>query len=101
MKAQFCFYVVIAKDGNKEEAYRVELYPNPAESILSIELDTFFDDEAILEVINSKGNTVIIDKLSISAGIATIDMSGWMKGVYIIKPFDNDIHRTVRIVTIK
>ena len=101
MKAQFCFNVVIAKDGNKEEAFRVELYPNPTDSILSIELDTYFDEETILEVVNSKGNTVIVDILSISAGIARIDMTDWMKGVYIIKPFDYDILKTVRIVTIK
>lgn len=100
MKAQFCFYVVIAKYGNKEETYRVELYPNPTDSILSIELNTFFDEETILEIVNLKRNTVIREKLRISAGIARIDMSGWMKGVYIIKPFDNDILRTVRIITI-
>lgn len=60
------------------------IYPNPTSGQLSIMLNATKSNNAIVEIFNSKGKTVLLKSLGNSSNVS-IDLTGNPKGIYLTK----------------
>ena len=58
------------------------IYPNPAQSTLSLDASKLLKGNYLIEILNSLGQTIF--QLETKSTISTLDVSKWPKGVYII-----------------
>ena len=73
---------------NSFESGRINIYPNPANKNLSIEVENFNDNQLAFEIINMKGN--ILHSGSIHSQIKNIDISNLTSAMYLISFYGND-----------
>jgi hypothetical protein len=80
----------IAEDINKK--MNMVIFPNPATNNLTIESQ----QQAVIEILNIQGQTVLHQ--TVQQGKTDIDISGFAKGVYILRLCSNDKTSVARIV---
>lgn len=68
----------------------LNLYPNPANNVLNIELK----EDTYIEIVNLLGKTVATQKLN--AGVNSIDVSGLTSGIYFIQTEDGVTEKFVK-----
>lgn len=79
---------------------KFNLCPNPAKDILTVSYKAEESDDARLTLVNSVGKTVRIETIEIHTGdnVATVDLNGIAKGVYILKMEGSHTHETSRVI---
>ncbi len=89
----------IVSSTNLLESLQVEVYPNPAESIVNIEFKNAFGDVS-LELIDVYGRKVYAKKLQANSGQGEhhIDVSDYSKGIYFIKIYSKQFVKVNEVV---
>ncbi|MCC6725213.1 MAG: DUF4397 domain-containing protein [Saprospiraceae bacterium] len=67
---------------------KATVYPNPASSLLNVNLETSDEAEVVLSVVNVNGQTVLVQNIGIqSAGVQTaqLDLNGLQNGTYFLR----------------
>ena len=93
------FWINTAALGEEEiQAAQAKLYPNPARDAVKVSLQVSEAGEALVEVINLNGQTVIARSTSVEAGMQSIDLQvgDLANGVYTVKIALNDRVETLR-----
>jgi hypothetical protein len=93
------FWINTAALGEDEiQAVQAKLYPNPARDAVKISLQVSEAGEALVEVINLNGQTVIAQTASVEAGMQSIDLhvADLANGIYTVKIALNDRVETLR-----
>jgi hypothetical protein len=93
------FWINTAALGEDEiQAVQAKLYPNPARDAVKVSLQVSEAGEALVEVINLNGQTVIAQTASVEAGMQSIDLNvaDLANGVYTVKIALNDRVETLR-----
>lgn len=93
------FWISTSALGEEEiQAVQAKLYPNPARDAVKISLQVSEAGDALLEVINLNGQTVIARSASLEAGMQSIDLQvgDLANGVYTVKIALNDRVETLR-----
>ena len=93
------FWINTAALGEEEiQAAQAKLYPNPARDAVKVSLQVSEAGEALVEVINLNGQTVIAQTASVEAGMQSIDLQvgDLANGVYTVKIALNDRVETLR-----
>ncbi len=93
------FWINTAALGEEEiQAAQAKLYPNPARDAVKVSLQVSEAGEALVEVINLNGQTVIARSASVEAGMQSIDLQvgDLANGVYTVKIALNDRVETLR-----
>lgn len=93
------FWISTSALGEEEiQAAQAKLYPNPARDAVKISLQVSEAGDALVEVINLNGQTVIAHSASVEAGMQSIDLQvgDLANGVYIVKIALNDRVETLR-----
>ena len=93
------FWINTAALGEEEiQAAQAKLYPNPARDAVKVSLQVSEAGEALVEVINLNGQTVIAQTASVEAGMQSIDLhvADLANGVYTVKIALNDRVETLR-----
>lgn len=93
------FWISTSALGEEEiQAVQAKLYPNPARDAVKISLQVSEAGDALLEVVNLNGQTVIARSASLEAGMQSIDLQvgDLANGVYIVKIALNDRVETLR-----
>ena len=93
------FWINTAALGEEEiQAAQAKLYPNPARDAVKVSLQVSEAGEALVEVINLNGQTVIARSASLEAGMQSIDLQvgDLANGVYTVKIALNDRVETLR-----
>jgi hypothetical protein len=87
-----------ALDEEEIQAVQAKLYPNPARDAVKVSLQVSEAGEALVEVINLNGQTVIAQTASVEAGIQSIDLhvADLANGIYTVKIALNDRVETLR-----
>jgi hypothetical protein len=79
---------------NENEAFEVNIYPNPSHGLINIELNEGVD---FIQIVNI-GGQVVMNESSISNGVNTFDLSGVEDGMYIIQIVRGDEVVSKRII---
>ncbi len=93
------FWINTAALGEEEiQAVQAKLYPNPARDAVKVSLQVSEAGDALVEVINLNGQTVIAQTASVEAGMQSIDLNvaDLANGVYTVKIALNDRVETLR-----
>jgi hypothetical protein len=93
------FWINTAALGEEEiQAAQAKLYPNPARDAVKVSLQVSEAGDALVEVINLNGQTVIAQTASVEAGMQNIDLNvaDLANGVYTVKIALNDRLETLR-----
>lgn len=93
------FWISTSALGEEEiQAAQAKLYPNPARDAVKISLQVSEAGDALVEVINLNGQTVIARSASLEAGMQSIDLQvgDLANGVYTVKIALNDRVETLR-----
>jgi hypothetical protein len=93
------FWINTAALGEEEiQAVQAKLYPNPARDAVKVSLQVSEAGDALVEVINLNGQTVIAQTASVEAGMQSIDLhvADLANGVYTVKIALNDRVETLR-----
>jgi hypothetical protein len=93
------FWINTAALGEEEiQAVQAKLYPNPARDAVKVALQVSEAGDALVEVINLNGQTVIAQTASVEAGMQSIDLNvaDLANGVYTVKIALNDRVETLR-----
>lgn len=93
------FWINTAALGEDEiQALQAKLYPNPARDAVKVSLQVSEAGDALVEVINLNGQTVIAQTASVEAGMHSIDLNvaDLANGVYTVKIALNDRVETLR-----
>ena len=93
------FWINTAALGEEDiQAAQAKLYPNPARDAVKVSLQVSEAGEALVEVINLNGQTVIAQTASVEAGMQSIDLNvaDLANGVYTVKIALNDRVETLR-----
>ena len=93
------FWINTAALGEEEiQAAQAKLYPNPARDAVKVSLQVSEAGDALVEVINLNGQTVIAQTASVEAGMQSIDLNvaDLANGVYTVKIALNDRVETLR-----
>lgn len=93
------FWISTSALGEEEiQAAQAKLYPNPARDAVKISLQVSEAGDALVEVINLNGQTVIARSASLEAGMQNIDLQvgDLANGVYTVKIALNDRVETLR-----
>jgi hypothetical protein len=93
------FWINTAALGEEEiQAVQAKLYPNPARDAVKVSLQVSEAGEALVEVINLNGQTVIAQTASVEAGMQSIDLhvADLANGIYTVKIALNDRVETLR-----
>jgi len=93
------FWINTAALGEDEiQAVQAKLYPNPARDAVKVSLQVSEAGEALVEVINLNGQTVIAQTASVEAGMQSIDLhvADLANGIYTVKIALNDRVETLR-----
>jgi hypothetical protein len=78
---------------------QVNIYPNPANDIINLELDMNGFDELKLEIINSRGQVLYNSKLySDRFYKEIINISGYSKGIYYIKISNSELIHISKVI---
>lgn len=79
----------------------INIYPNPAQDVLNVALNTVSEQEASLVLVNTVGQVVWKGKISQSNATLKINTSNLARGIYILKYKSNtgaDFYRKVSVV---
>ena len=93
------FWINTAALGEDEiQAVQAKLYPNPARDAVKVSLQVSEAGDALVEVINLNGQTVIAQTASVEAGMQSIDLhvADLANGIYTVKIALNDRVETLR-----
>ena len=93
------FWINTAALGEDEiQSVQAKLYPNPARDAVKVSLQVSEAGDALVEVINLNGQTVIAQTASVEAGMQSIDLNvaDLANGVYTVKIALNDRVETLR-----
>lgn len=93
------FWISTSALGEEEiQAAQAKLYPNPARDAVKVSLQVSEAGDALVEVINLNGQTVIARSASLEAGMQNIDLQvgDLANGVYTVKIALNDRVETLR-----
>ncbi|MEY4886953.1 MAG: hypothetical protein RL767_424 [Bacteroidota bacterium] len=93
------FWINTAALGEDEiQSVQAKLYPNPARDAVKVSLQVSEAGDALVEVINLNGQTVIVQTASVEAGMQSIDLNvaDLANGVYTVKIALNDRVETLR-----
>src|SRR5690606_31241043 len=75
---------------NINGVYDLNIYPNPADETLMVDISNLKLDNAEITIIDNLGRTVIIEKIENNTSIQRIDISKIAAGFYSIKLSNND-----------
>jgi hypothetical protein len=72
---------------NKTIGKNLKLYPNPASSLINLELSSQANEEAIISIISADGKSVLSEKALLSAGsnVITINSHEFARGIYYVQ----------------
>jgi hypothetical protein len=76
----------LLKQDNITFVNELKLYPNPSNSMVTLESNMLITK---VEISNTIGQVILFDNTS-AANKVSIDMKGMPKGLYLIKVFNND-----------
>ena len=68
----------------KEPQFKVNIYPNPAENLLNVELKTDSNYPVTITLFNSIGESVLNKQIECS-GKETLNLSSFSKGIYLVR----------------
>lgn len=74
------------------EALQLNVFPNPTRGILNIELSTQPADNAVITIVNLKGE--IVYSTQVQSDIVTVDAGSFASGIYILK-YKDDVRNSV------
>ncbi len=79
--------------------FTADVYPNPSQGILNIEMTGLSSNEALLQVFDERGANAYTAHLSPENGKTTLDLSGSLNpGMYTVLIFQNDNRITEKIL---
>ena len=84
---KICYVVVTQNPEDEELNFSFNLFPNPANSTVTVEFD--FAKDVALQFINSQGQ--VIRNMPNIQQTETIDISDFPKGVYLVRLFSKDM----------
>lgn len=86
---------LIASVNNLSFINSIQVYPNPVNDILTIDLKSEFENEFTIDVINILGESLYKTNQNITSGLNTlkIDFNSFDKGVYMIQIMDKKQNR--------
>jgi hypothetical protein len=74
----------------------VNLYPNPANTVVNVEIPSTIDGSAKVEIISLQGKTVLHQRIDAGAGM--IDISHLEAGVYMMKISSHSFTRIEKLI---
>jgi hypothetical protein len=74
----------------------VEVYPNPADQVITIKLDRE-NTNVILKVINTAGQAVLVETMD-RLSLTKLDISKFKSGLYLIQIHSDQMDRIVRVM---
>jgi uncharacterized protein YjdB len=69
--------------------FGIILYPNPANEFVSINLDYLNSNQSLIEIFSLSGS-LVYSTISVNEKMKAIDLSGFNKGLYLVKVLAND-----------
>lgn len=78
----------------ENDAFEVQLYPNPTQELLYIQIETDVD---FIQIVNANGQT-LYNETNVAAGTSSADLSLYEDGVYIIQIIKGDRVVSKRII---
>ncbi len=93
---------------NEEHLYKtifepfriISTYPNPAKDIINLQIESSTDTEADMHIIGIDGKILLAQNPKIQQGIntITINLTGVLRGLYILRLTSNEITQTIKLV---
>jgi hypothetical protein len=74
----------------------VNLYPNPANTVVNVEIPSTIDGSAKVEIISLQGNIVLQQQVDSNDGM--INISSLRSGIYMVKISTNNFLKTEKLV---
>jgi hypothetical protein len=81
----FDYFLPLVREGSKEEALDLNLYPNPTRSTLTIEYDLGNSETAELSVFDLYGKMVMQETVGTSVGTLHLDVDDLASGQYLLR----------------
>jgi trimeric autotransporter adhesin len=75
---------------NNGEAYVFDLFPNPTSGLLSLQENFYRDEFLNVRIFNYTGASVYDKQTSFKGGVANIDLSSLIPGLYLVQITDSD-----------
>lgn len=79
----------------------IELFPNPASTILNIAVDSKLRNETALEIFNPMGRLVFARRYPKESGLISVDISQFPEGIYLVRTTSGNNQVSVRIIVVK
>jgi len=91
LDGKYAYSNIAALNFNKENSTLL-LYPNPAKDLLNMEYTSDRTGKVELQVIDSKGAVLMVNRFSVNAGknLQSLNIAGFSQGMYMIKYIDVD-----------
>ncbi|MCB0700159.1 MAG: T9SS type A sorting domain-containing protein [Chitinophagales bacterium] len=81
---------------SQEDPFTMDVYPNPIQDVLTVQLNGSIDENAMLTVMDLTGKVVYT--APVSSEKVSVDVSNFANGVYVVK-YTDDTHNEVMKVT--
>ncbi|MDF1697203.1 MAG: PKD domain-containing protein [Saprospiraceae bacterium] len=92
-------FSIISNSVTEAELQQVNIYPNPAQVQLNIELDNFESDKIQLQVLDIHGKLIATD--SFNSSNYMIDVSNYVGGTYMIRLKSGDVSYYKKVVILR
>lgn len=83
---------------NFSEANLLQIYPNPATCLMSIQLQNNFTGLAEITITDILGKNLLLSSVNVSNGFINIDVSGFPKGIYILQLINQNQRFVSRLI---
>lgn len=88
---------IVGIEENKQTERKIKLYPNPAENVVNILIESSLANNATLEVTNVLGNIIL--KQNIKSGLSPVDLNNFANGIYFVTvKEDNKIIYSTKLI---
>src|SRR5690554_535220 len=74
----------------------VNIFPNPTKGIVNVQLENIQDDQFYIELIDATGR--VLSKQSINANSTSLDLTNYVRGLYIVKISNTNNQSVYRII---
>lgn len=95
-KLVITYTVVSAVSKSQTPSFEFNLFPNPASSLVSINLNKYQQEKVFLQVINATGQ--VVDQKADLQSTFSLDVSNYPKGLYFVKLYSDRFVSTKKMI---
>ncbi len=95
-KLEVTYSIVDSISENSEDGVTFNLFPNPASDFITIDLGDYNSELVSIDIMNSTNQ--LIQRRSMLSSNMPIDVSGYSKGIYLIKVYSDSFISTKKLI---